>query len=92
MLVTRFPIYMICTLLVEKALPPITETLSGITTFISPQPVNALFPMLLTLSGILMLERLLQFENAESPMTSTPSGKTTLINSSQEAKAFGPML
>ena len=43
------------------------------------QPLNALFPMLVTLLGISMFAKLLQFSNAEYPMLVIPSGITMLV-------------
>ena len=40
---------------------------------------NALCPMLVTLSGIVMLARLLQLENASSPMLVTLFGIVILV-------------
>ena len=43
------------------------------------QSLNAYFPMLVTLSGIVMLERFLQAENAFLPIILTPSGIVTVV-------------
>ena len=44
------------------------------------QPENAPFPMLITLSGIVMLVSPLQSLNAQSPMLVTLSGIVTLVS------------
>ena len=43
------------------------------------QPLNALLPTLVTLSGIFMLVKLVQLENAQAPMLVTLSGIFTLV-------------
>ena len=43
------------------------------------QPANALFPILVTLSGMVILVRLLQYKNAYQPISVTPSGIVTLV-------------
>jgi hypothetical protein len=48
--------------------------------------------MLVTLSGIVMLVRLVQPENAPSPMLVTLSGITTLVRLVQPENAPSPML
>ena len=44
--------------------------------------------MLVTLSGIVMLVRLLQYSNALSPMLVTPSGIVMLVRLLQPRNAF----
>ena len=48
--------------------------------------------MLVTLSGIVMLVRLLQLKKVCSPMLVTPSGIVMLVRSLQSEKASSPML
>ena len=48
--------------------------------------------MLVTLSGIVMLVRLVQFKKAEFPMLVTLSGIVMLVTLLQTQKAWGPML
>ena len=48
--------------------------------------------MLVTLSGIVMLVRLVQFKKAESPMLVTLSGIVMLVTLLQLQKAWVPML
>ena len=43
------------------------------------QPKNAPFPMLVTLSGTVILVRPLQFLNADSPILVTPSSIVILV-------------
>jgi hypothetical protein len=56
------------------------------------QPENAPPPMLVTLSGIVMLVRPLQPLNAKCPMLVTLSGIVTLVSPSQPLNAESPML
>ena len=55
-------------------------------------PPKAASPMLVTLSGIVMLVRLLQLEKAPTPMLVTPSGIVILVRNSHSKKASFPML
>ena len=64
-----------------------------IATFVSPlQPENAEPPILLTLSGIVMLVKLVQPRNTEPPILVTPSGITTLVKPLQSWNVSFPML
>ena len=56
------------------------------------QPKNADSPILVTLSGIVMLFRLLQLENAESPILVTLSGIAISVSLLQPKNAEFPML
>ena len=58
---------------------------------VKPQQENAQYSMLVTLSGIVMLVKLLQFSNADSPMLVTLSGIVMLIKPQPENAAV-PML
>ena len=53
--------------------------------------LNALSPMVVTLSGMVTLVRESHQRNALSPMAVTPSGMVTLIRKRQEANALSPM-
>ena len=48
--------------------------------------------MLVTLSGMVMLVKEVQYSNAESPMLVTLSGMVMLVKASQERNALSPML
>ena len=48
--------------------------------------------MVVTPSGIVILLRLLQPENAEPPMEVTPSGIVILVRLLQPANAYSPMV
>ena len=56
------------------------------------QPEKAESPILITLSGMLMLESLLQPEKQLSGIWDIPSGSEALIKDVQLAKALAPML
>jgi hypothetical protein len=64
-----------------------------IATFVRPRhELNALFPMLVTLSGIVMLPRPVQLSNALSPMLVTRLPIVTFLRPTHQKKASPPML
>ena len=56
------------------------------------QPENAEYPILVTLSGILMLVKPVQLQNASSPILVTPFGMLMFVRLLQLRNACIPML
>ena len=56
------------------------------------QPRNAFSPMLVTLSGIVILVRLLHMKKVPRPMFVTPSGNVILVRPVQWKNAYSPLL
>ena len=65
---------------------------SNVTSLSLLHPENALSRILLTLDGIVILVRLLQFLKAYSPILVTPSGIVMLVMLLQFSNAFFPIL
>jgi len=76
----------------KTSLPALGASPRNVTAVRLPQPWKALRPMLVTLSGIVMLVRLLQRRKALAPMLVTPSGIVILVKLLQKEKASSPML
>ena len=78
----------------------LSESITHLSTYDTPfsfcirleQPSNAEEPILVTLSGIVMLVRLEQYRNAEEPMLVTLSGIVMLVRLEQFSNAEEPIL
>ena len=86
----EFPL--VITTLCKSVLSMLDMAIAGIVASAIGQPLNAFSPMLVTLSGIVMLVKLLQLANAYAPMLVTLSGIVMLVKLLQPLKVELPIL
>ena len=78
----------------EPSTSPFTRAVSPASTYTTAKAlsVKASIPMLVTVFGIRMEDRLAQFTNALSAMVATPLGSVMLVNAMQSANAHSVMI